>query len=148
MWEVKKILLTSDGSSHAEKAYGPAVKIARDCNSELIAVYVLEIPRLDAVTLADTNVVSKELVDAIEKYELARADKIMENLKKITEGVNFRSIIARDGPASDKILEVAEKEGVDLIVMGTKGLSGTHRLIGSTCSAVVNHATCPVLAVR
>jgi len=148
MWKVKKVLLTSDGSSHAEKAYGPAIKIAKDCNSELIGVYVLEIPRLDAVALADTNIVSRELVDVMERYELARAEKIMGKLKEITKDINFRSIIARDGSPSDEILEIAEKEGVDLIVMGTKGFSGTQRLIGSTCSAVVNHATCPVLAVR
>ncbi len=47
------------------------------------------------------------------------------------------------------IVEYAEKEDVDLIVLGTKGKTGLKRiLLGSVALGVVTHATCPVLVVK
>jgi len=48
-----------------------------------------------------------------------------------------------------KIVEYAEKQDVDLIVIGTRGMSGIKRtLLGSTASGVVTYAQCPVLVVK
>ncbi|MCZ6562753.1 MAG: universal stress protein, partial [Deltaproteobacteria bacterium] len=53
------------------------------------------------------------------------------------------------GIAHERIVEKAEKEGVDMIVMSTHGRTGLfHMLIGSVTELVVRHATCPVFSVR
>jgi nucleotide-binding universal stress UspA family protein len=46
------------------------------------------------------------------------------------------------------IVEYAESEGVDLIVIGTKGSSGLNKLIGSVASGVVSSATCPAMVIK
>lgn len=53
------------------------------------------------------------------------------------------------GDAADKILETAENEGVDLIVIGNKGMTGARRfLLGSVPNQVSHHAPCNVLIVK
>lgn len=58
-------------------------------------------------------------------------------------------IVVTNGRAATEIVEVAQKEGADLIVISTHGYTGLkHVLFGSTAEHVVRHATCPVLTVR
>jgi len=55
----------------------------------------------------------------------------------------------RLGLPSQAILEAVEEDGADLLVIGTRGLTGvSHLLLGSTAERVVQHATCPVLSVH
>jgi universal stress protein A len=56
--------------------------------------------------------------------------------------------IVKAGPAKFLILEVAEKLGIDLIVVGSHGRHGVRLLLGSTANAVLHGANCDVLAVR
>jgi nucleotide-binding universal stress UspA family protein len=63
----------------------------------------------------------------------------------------FKKVEARvaQGSPADKIIETAQKEGVDLIVMGTHGRKGLERAIfGSVCDKVVRSAPCPVLTIN
>jgi nucleotide-binding universal stress UspA family protein len=56
---------------------------------------------------------------------------------------------ARQGDAADAILDVAEEQGADLIVVGNKGMTGAKRfLLGSVPNKVSHHAPCSVLIVR
>ena len=56
---------------------------------------------------------------------------------------------AREGDPADAILDVAEEQGSDLIVVGNKGMSGAKRfLLGSVPNKVSHHAPCSVLIVR
>jgi nucleotide-binding universal stress UspA family protein len=56
---------------------------------------------------------------------------------------------ARRGDPADALLDVAEQEGADLIVVGNKGMTGAKRfLLGSVPNKVSHHATCSVLIVR
>ena len=60
-----------------------------------------------------------------------------------------REVIVNPGSLVGAIVDYAEHEGVDLIVMGTRGRSGFKRvLLGSTASGVVTYAHCPVLVVK
>ncbi|MCC6208618.1 MAG: universal stress protein [Gammaproteobacteria bacterium] len=52
------------------------------------------------------------------------------------------------GAPHQQIVEYANTNGVDLIVLGSHGRHGLGRLLGSTANAVLNHAACDVLAVR
>ena len=63
-------------------------------------------------------------------------------------GVKVRTF-ARQGEAADAILDVAEEEDADLIIVGNKGMTGAKRfLLGSVPNKVSHHAPCSVLIVR
>jgi nucleotide-binding universal stress UspA family protein len=56
---------------------------------------------------------------------------------------------AREGDPADAILDVAEEQGVDLIVVGNKGMTGAKRfLLGSVPNKVSHHAPCSVMIIR
>ena len=64
-------------------------------------------------------------------------------------GVEHVETFARVGDAADAILDVAEEQGSDLIVVGNKGMTGATRfLLGSVPNKVSHHAPCSVLIVR
>jgi nucleotide-binding universal stress UspA family protein len=64
-------------------------------------------------------------------------------------GVAQVETFARVGDAADAILDVAEEQGADLIVVGNKGMTGATRfLLGSVPNKVSHHAPCSVLIVR
>jgi nucleotide-binding universal stress UspA family protein len=55
--------------------------------------------------------------------------------------------VAEPGVPAETLLRVAEREGADLVVVGSRGLGGTARQLGSTSDAVVREATVPVVVV-
>jgi nucleotide-binding universal stress UspA family protein len=55
--------------------------------------------------------------------------------------------ILEDGPPADVIVRVAEREGADLLIVGSRGIGKAPRLLGSTSEAVLAHARLPVLVV-
>ena len=58
-------------------------------------------------------------------------------------------IHAREGDPADAILDVAEEQGADLIVVGNKGMTGAKRfLLGSVPNKVSHHAPCSVMIIR
>ena len=61
----------------------------------------------------------------------------------------YRDFLAREGDPADAILDVAEEEGADLIVVGNKGMTGAKRfLLGSVPNKVSHHAPCSVIIIR
>jgi len=136
LWNVKKILVLTDGSKDAQYAIAPALDIAKQKNAEIITLFVVEISRGWADRVAK----------AIKENIGAPAIEVVSSAAK-GEGLKVRGMIEQ-GNVVDKIIEIAEKEDVDLIVMGTKGASATGRPLGSVAASVVAHAHCPILAVR
>ena len=64
-------------------------------------------------------------------------------------GVAEVETFARQGDAADAIIDVAEEQGCDLIVVGNKGMTGAKRfLLGSVPNKVSHHAPCSVLIIR
>ncbi len=78
-----------------------------------------------------------------------RIDKFLRKaFSELISQVDLR-LEADIGIAHERIVEKAEKEGVDMIVISTHGRTGlAHMLIGSVTEQVVRHATCPVFSVR
>lgn len=76
---------------------------------------------------------------------------LLESSRRESEGAGVSSVqtFARVGDAADAILDVAEEQGSDLIVVGNKGMTGATRfLVGSVPNKVSHHAPCSVLIVR
>jgi nucleotide-binding universal stress UspA family protein len=69
--------------------------------------------------------------------------------KGINNNIQFKSQIEKSMSVEGTIVDYAEQENIDLIVVGTKGRSGfTKLLLGSVASKVVTYAHCPVLVVK
>jgi nucleotide-binding universal stress UspA family protein len=93
------------------------------------------------------------LVDfkALEDSAKAKAQEILEKGRRICaeKGVQARAELLQATSIVQAILELAAKESVDLIVMGTRGMTGFKKLLmGSVSGGVVTHAQCSVLVVR
>lgn len=138
-----RILVAVDGSACADNAFESASELARSLGSKLYAVCVANTPSMFGV--------DKETVRALEgqlqieaRLTLSRYD----TLAKSKYGVEIETILAKGNP-SRVIAETANEKNIDLIVIGTRGLSGIKDLfLGSVSHDVVRSAKQPVFVVR
>ena len=143
----QQIVVGTDGSETAGKAVAQAAELAAAVNATLLVVSAFEPVsgtrlREEASQAPDDvrwMVNPREDVDAT---LAAAAEVAME------QGVEV-ALFARQGDPADAILDVAEEQGADLIVVGNKGMTGAKRfLLGSVPNKVSHHAPCSVLIVR
>ena len=142
-----RIVVGTDGSETARHAVQEATELAKKTGASLDIVSAYDpVPasrlreeRLEAPSDIEHTFSPSEDVDAT----LAEAAKEVE-----AAGVAVRTF-ARQGEPADAILDVAEEEGADLIVVGNKGMTGAKRfLLGSVPNKVSHHAPSSVLIVR
>ncbi len=142
-----RIVVGTDGSETATQAVREATELAKKTGASLDIVSAydpvpssrLQAERLEAPADIEHTVSPSEDVDAT----LAEAASEVE-----AAGVPVRTF-ARQGEAADAILDVAEEENADLIVVGNKGMTGAKRfLLGSVPNKVSHHAPTSVLIVR
>jgi nucleotide-binding universal stress UspA family protein len=94
--------------------------------------------------------INAEAIDKVSHGLAAFAREQLEGFlrKHPSEGIEVESFVD-EGDVTDTILAFAQKQAVDLIVMGTHGRHGLdHILLGSVTEKVVRKARCPVLTVR
>jgi nucleotide-binding universal stress UspA family protein len=142
------ILVGTDGSATARTAVAHAIDLARELGSRLLIVSAYE-PVTD-VRLRDERIeVPKDLQWIVNPREdvLAMLDEAAADAR--TVGVDEVETFARQGDAADAILDVAEEQRCDLIVVGNRGMTGAKRfLLGSVPNKISHHAPCSVLVVR
>jgi len=146
---MQKILVPTDYSNDAKNAAIYALEIAAKTNSEIIFLHTYHVP----VFYNDSNVYEsyKIILENIEKEEEQKMKVFLDDLMEFENG-KFNSIDITSqvklGFLKDIILELAQNEKIDLIVMGTRGASGIKKaLIGSNTSNLINESNIPVLAV-
>jgi nucleotide-binding universal stress UspA family protein len=171
----KNILCPTDGSEHANKALSLAVDLAKKDDARLLLVHVLlrhvdtrelrrfaetegltktvagEIRRLmdvdsraEIVRLRDLTTISSGALVDIGEHILALAKFEADNC-----GVRDVSVTVLDGDPAERILEHAERESADCIVMGSRGLSDIKGLVlGSVSHKVTNRAACTCITVK
>ncbi len=138
----KKILVPTDGSEFAKKAEKHALFLSKVSGAEIIAVSVTENNFVNGLPLDDEVYQLNQILKERSEENLKEFDELNEEDLKITH-------IIREGSPARVILEVAQEEDVDLIVMGSSGKSGFDRFImGSVADKVVNSAKCAVLVVH
>jgi nucleotide-binding universal stress UspA family protein len=144
----KKILVPLDGSELAECSLNHARAIAQGCNTpEVVLLRVVEpLPAISTAAYVDAG---SDFLSKVTEIGRVEAENYLANLSRRlkSEGWNVTTSLAH-GAAAAKILEYAEKNQVDLIVMSTHGRSGMSRfMFGSVADKVVRHALIPVLTV-
>jgi len=133
----ERILVAVDGSKHSEKALDQAISMARQCNSRLFAISVI-----------DMFVESLALAPALEEKMARETRELLERVKAKVEKeqIPCETIVRTGGHPHKYIIEEAKAKEIDLIVMGTHGKSGLKSvLMGSVTERVIGHAPCAVL---
>ena len=136
-----KIVLASDGSEFAWNAAQHALALAKQMNSEVVALFVVN---------------PHEAFSAGIHAAEARAEMAAQGtraLRRIAELARSLQVSVRtdllEGDPKTTLVEVAAQEGADCLVVGSHGTSGLERaLLGSVLEYCVRHAPCPVLVVR
>ena len=134
---MERILIAYDGSESAERALDEVARMAN--GSAVTVVSVAEL--LPQVGRAGAMMLPEVYAERETQLEEAKA-----KLAKL--GVDAKTV-ERRGDAAEMIIDEAEQEKADLIVVGTRGLSTARSwMLGSVSSRVMHHAPCNVLVVR
>ncbi|MFP6608497.1 MAG: universal stress protein [Myxococcota bacterium] len=141
---IRKILCPIDFSRHAELVVEWAIHLAQEHDSEVLLLHAYHLPvefqQLEGAYLP------ADFWDSV-KEEAERSLAIYAERAR-TASVSVREIVREGYPAS-VIQEEAREENADMIVMGSRGLSGLkHLLLGSIAERVVQKAHCPVLTLN
>ena len=155
-----KILVAIDGSQPSMDAVDYAIAIAQRNEAELTALYVVSSPTTFDYT-SDTPEdqipeIAKDIVHYAKKESQPWFNEITEKVRAkagneiISSVIQLKTqMIVSPISVTGSIVHYAERENIDLIVVGTRGRSGFKRLLlGSTASGIVTHAHCPVMVVR
>jgi nucleotide-binding universal stress UspA family protein len=143
----KSIVVGTDGSNTAAEAVTRAARLAAASEAKLHVVSAY--PRASAASWGyamGTAAVTADLGE-LEASVREHATSVLEQVKqRLSNDVAEIELHARPGDAADVILDIAEEQGADLIVVGNRGMTGARRfLLGSVPNKVAHHAMCDVL---
>jgi len=141
------IVVGTDGSETAKIAVATAVDLARRTGGKLHVVYAVKASASgmpvdhvgQSVLVRGDSAMSKDVRDA--------AGAVLEAAVAGAEGVNVETHAASGG-AADAVLDIAEQVDADVVIVGSKGMQGAHRLIGSIPNSIAHRAPCHVLIVK
>jgi nucleotide-binding universal stress UspA family protein len=140
---IQSVLVGTDGSERAGRAVNTAVDVAKGQGAKLLLVAAFRDEDTHWESIASSaKVGSGNLREAAEQVLMRSARHAEER------GVEV-DWEARGGHPADVLLDIAGSRGVDLIVVGNKGMSGARRyLLGGVADKVSHHAPCSVMIVR
>jgi nucleotide-binding universal stress UspA family protein len=133
-----KIVVGTDGSGTAATAVKHAADLAAATGAELIVVSAYAHSHEGAPVFTNPDQPAAE----------AGRGLLHDVEKRYADGIKLRTVL-REGNAADALIDVAEEERADVIIVGNKGMTGAKRmLLGSVPNAVSHHAPCHVLIVK
>jgi nucleotide-binding universal stress UspA family protein len=145
---IRKILVAVDGSAPSFNASTYAIDLAKKNDAELILLYIVSPVPYSQFEYA--NIGRMKEIETIEK-EKAQQEVVDKVKQKATEKkVSVKTdVLIKYTPVVKEIVEYAEKKKVDMIVIGSRGMTGFKKLLlGSVASGVVKYSHCPVLVVK
>lgn len=145
---MKRILATTDLSQDSEKALPTAAKTAKLLGAEVVLLAVVEDVTKSALAFSMDYPIHPD--PSLQKQIIEKLKKDLEVLKaKHFAEVSCKTLVVETlGGVSEEIIAVADKEKVDLILMGSHGRSSLSKLLlGSVTERVLHYAKCPVMVV-
>lgn len=140
---IKKILLPTDGSEHAEKTVQYAIDLAKSLGASVDVMYAYQ----------SASLLRKRAAAMLEEYKSMLEEDAKEIVTEVAErlkaeGVAVSAIVV-EGPAAEAILRAADDSHPDLIVMGSRGEGGfANMLLGGVAEHVIHYSKVPVLVVK
>jgi len=146
----KHILIATDGSELAAKGLAHGSQLAKSVGAQVTVVTVTESwSAMEMASHAQRG--HHNIIQEFEKATDESADRILDAAVQVVEaaGVDPKTVHVKDSHPAEGILQAAEDNGCDLIVMASHGRRGIGRLLlGSQAAEVVSHSKIPVLVVR
>ena len=144
---VKKILTPIDRSGYKEKILAYAVSLGKAWGAELTVIHVIDPGR----SVPGGRVKEKEREreeEAKRQAEVLLLNTIDPLIRK--EGINIKKEVIEESDTVEKaIIDYAKTNNIDVIVIGTKGMTAVEEyFFGSVANAVIHHAHCSVFAIR
>lgn len=141
---MKKILVPTDFSKHAEYALKVAAQIAKKDDSEIILIHMLELPTTGNDAITSSHEIPELML--FKNAAIAKLDNLMN--APYLQGIKTTKVIQFE-IAFDGIMNNQKTHNADLIVMGSHGASGFQEMfIGSNTEKVVRNAEIPVLVIK
>ena len=140
---IKKILLPTDGSEHAEKTVQYAIDLAKSLGASVDVMYAYQ----------SVSLLRKRAAALMEEYKQIMEDDAKEIVAEVAvrlkaEGIKVSAVVV-EGPAAEAILRAVDESSPDIIVMGSRGVGGfTNMLLGGVAEHVVHYSKVPVLVVK
>jgi nucleotide-binding universal stress UspA family protein len=147
---IKKILVPIDGSDHAKKAVQYASDLALKYDAGVHLVHVVHEPKIPEELL---EYVREENINESPSYVYLQriGEKIMGSAEKEVKDKGIRDVhtVVIEGDPANAILEYARKAGIDMIVMGSRGLGKVESIVlGSVSNKVCHMAECTCVTVK
>jgi nucleotide-binding universal stress UspA family protein len=143
--QLKSILCPIDFSDFSVAAYCHALSLADYYKAKLVALHMVELWKNPFADYAAQEADYAKFSEALNEGGLARLQRFV---KEHSQGRIKPELMIHQGGAPKGILSIAQKENIELIVMGTHGRGGFDRLVlGSSTDRVIRKAACPVLVV-
>ncbi|MGB3908640.1 MAG: universal stress protein [Methanomethylovorans sp.] len=141
--EFKKIFVATDGSEQNRRAIEYSIELAKIAGGKIFVGYVVDTAAFASIPMD----AGWEMMYGLLKTEASDAVQKVEQLAKQAD-VEVETVIL-EGHPSNEIIEFAQKNGMDVIVVGTLGKSGLDRfLLGSVAEKVTRNSPVPVLVVK
>ena len=143
----ERIVVGTDGSETAKVAVKQAADLARKVGARIDVVSAYE-PVPPSRLREERQEVPSDMAHTVRPTEDVEA-LLSETASQVAKDGIEVATYARQGDPADAILDVAEEQNADLIIVGNKGMTGAKRfLLGSVPNKVSHHAPCSVLIIR
>lgn len=147
------ITVAVDGSANSRRAAEFAAKLALRLGSRLTVLTVVEPPKVPRLVTMDPRLLPDYpgMIDSLREASEAQGRQLLGDLRNLVRSSTGLEPDARleMGPVRETLLQIVSKLRPDLLVVGTRGMTGIRRLIvGSVSEAMVRYAPCSVVVVR
>lgn len=148
--QFSRILVPHDGSKYSQKALDMAIDIASAFDSSIYLVNVIEVSTVSPPGWSlsqDTRKTIEQIRNSVKSSAESQLQKIRKRYKD--SGIIIKEFVL-EGSVADKLLKFSYDKGIDLIGIGSRGLSGISKImtLGSTSRKISELAKCPVIIVR
>jgi len=136
---ISKILVAVDGSKNADKAFEYACDLAKKAGASLLILHVSE--ELGTVGYSINKEIERDNREMLQKYQSRAKQVLMQKYVDVIE--------AKANDVAEEVLRTADKDNIDTIVVGSRGISQAKKfLLGSVSYKVSHYARRPVVIVR
>lgn len=140
-----KVLIPVDGSKYSSEGLKVAADFAKSKGAEIVIIHVA--PFIAGMDLELSAARREEIMESAKRNGEQVLSKAAGLLKD--SGVNSKTLLATAPSVAEELIKTAESEKADLIIIGSRGLTGAARfMLGSTASKVVRHCPCSVYVVK
>lgn len=149
MSAIKKILVPIAFSKYSPGLIAYAANLAQDLGAELVVVNVINVRMIEAISGVESMGYQVDTEGYRRSIEEDRRRLLEEMLAEASIPIDRVRMVFKVGHPVEKLLQIAEEEKADLVVMGTKAHSELeHVLLGSVAEKMFRHSPVPILSYR